>query len=282
VHENDGAICMQLVHAGGRTDSTQAGRQPLAPSAVKVEQYPEEPRELSPADIEQIVTAFGTAAGRAKAYGFDAVQLHGAHGYLINQFLSPLTNRRNDEYGGAIENRCRFLREVYSAVREAVSESYPVMIKLNGADYVDGGLTAEDALIAAQTLDELGIDAIEVSGGTRASGDQSPARRSIVTPEQEAYLLPLARQVKAHVRCPVMSVGGIRSFAVAERAIVDHGIDYVAMSRPFIREPNLALRWQQGDRSAARCRSCNACFLPGLNEGGIYCVTEAKERAKDS
>jgi len=120
VHDNGGAICIQLVHAGGQTDATQAGRQPLAPSAVKVEQYPETPQELSRDEIKQIVTAFAEAAGRAKAYGFDAVQLHGAHGYLINQFLSPLTNRRGDEYGGDIENRCRFMHEVYDAVRETV------------------------------------------------------------------------------------------------------------------------------------------------------------------
>jgi 2,4-dienoyl-CoA reductase-like NADH-dependent reductase (Old Yellow Enzyme family) len=162
-----------------------------------------------------------------------------------------------------------------------VGEAFPVLIKLSGADYVDGGLSPEDARYAAKMLDELGIDAIEVSGGTRASGDQSPARRNIVAPHQEAYLLPLARGIKKHVRCKVMTVGGIRSFAVAERAVAHDGIDYVAMSRPLIREPDLPVRWQRGDTSPAQCRSCNACLLAGLNEGGIYCVTAAKKSAKD-
>ena len=109
-------------------------------TAVKVDQFPEMPVELSKDEISDIVTAFGEGARRAKAWGFDAVQLHAAHGFLINQFLSPLTNRRTDEYGGSMENRCRFLGEVYSKVREKVGTDYPVLIKLNAADHVDGGL----------------------------------------------------------------------------------------------------------------------------------------------
>jgi 2,4-dienoyl-CoA reductase-like NADH-dependent reductase (Old Yellow Enzyme family) len=277
VHEEGGKICIQLVHAGGQTDSANAGSQPLAPSAVEVDQFPEVPKEASREDIAEIVAAFGDAAGRAKSYGFDAVQIHGAHGYLINQFLSPLTNRRTDEYGGSIENRCRFLMDVYRAVRRATGDDFPVMIKLNGTDFLEGGLSAEDALYAAGLLDSEGIDAIEVSGGTPASGDQSPARTKIRNPEQEAYNLSLAASIKEAVSCPVMVVGGFRSYEVAERAVSGQVIDYIAMARPFIREPGLALRWKQGDTSPAKCISCNGCFKPGLKEGGIYCVVEAKE-----
>ena len=140
----------QLVHAGGQTDSRNAGRQPFAPSAVQIEQFPEVPQELSKEDIAEIVTAFGDAAKRAKSYDFDAVQLHGAHGYLINQFLSPHINKRTDEYGGSIENRCRFLMEVYRKVREAVGNDYPVMIKLTGSDFLEGGLSSEEAVFAAK------------------------------------------------------------------------------------------------------------------------------------
>jgi 2,4-dienoyl-CoA reductase-like NADH-dependent reductase (Old Yellow Enzyme family) len=125
VHDEGGKICIQLVHAGGQTDTSNAGRQPLAPSAVEVEQFPEMPVELTKRDICDIVTAFREGARRARAWGFDAVQLHGAHGYLINQFLSPLTNRRTDEYGGSIENRSRFLFEV---TERFVIQSVPIIL----------------------------------------------------------------------------------------------------------------------------------------------------------
>jgi len=281
VHDEGGKICIQLVHAGGQTSTANAGRRPLAPSAVQVDQFPEVPQEMSARDIADIVEAFDAAARRAKAFGFDAVQLHGAHGYLINQFLSPLTNRRADLYGGGIENRCRFLLEVYRAVRRSVGVDYPVMIKLNGADFVEGGLSSDDAMHAARLLDREGIDAIEVSGGTSASGDKTPVRTKIDKPGKEAYNIALALKIKGVVKCPVMVVGGFRSYEVADKAVGEEGIDYISMARPFIREPNLARRWMQGDTSKATCISCNGCFKPGLKEGGIYCVVEAKEKEKD-
>lgn len=281
VHDEGGKICIQLVHAGGQTDSATAGRQPLAPSAVEVEQFPEVPQEMSVNDIAEIVAAFGVAAARAKSYGFDAIQLHAAHGYLINQFLSPLINRRTDEYGGSIENRCRFLLEVYRIVRETVGEYYPVMIKLNGSDFLEGGLSMEDAVYAAKILDAKGIDTIEVSGGTSASGDMSPARTKINKPEKEAYNLKLAGRIKEVVNCPVMVVGGFRSYEVAERTVSSDGIEYISMARPFIREPGLPRRWEQGDTSRAKCISCNKCFGPALKEGGIYCVVDKEEREKE-
>jgi 2,4-dienoyl-CoA reductase-like NADH-dependent reductase (Old Yellow Enzyme family) len=280
VHDQQGKICIQLVHAGGQTDTATAHCQPLAPSAVQVEQFPELPQEMSKKDITEIVVAFADAARRAKSFGFDAIQLHGAHGYLINQFLSPLTNKRTDEYGGSIDKRYRFLHEVYQAVRRAVGDDFPVLIKLNGADFVEGGLRIEDALHAATLLDKAGIDAIEVSGGTSASGDKTPIRIKIEKPEQEAYNLALAKRIKKATSCPVMVVGGYRSYEVAAKSVEDDGIDYISMARPFIREPNLAQRWGQGDHSPAKCISCNGCFQPGFKEGGIYCVIEAKEREK--
>lgn len=282
IHDEGGKICIQLVHCGGQTDSATAGRQPLAPSSVNVEQFPETPAELTKDEIRGIVAAFKEGARRAKAWGFDALQMHGAHGYLINQFLSPHTNRRTDEYGGDIENRCRFLFEVYRGIREAVGNGYPVLIKLNASDNLEGGLGIDDALYAARKLSEAGIDAIEVSTGTSASGEQSPARTKIDSPEKEAYNVGTARRIKEAVSCPVMVVGGFRSYHIVEKALRDYELDYISMARPFIREPDLALRWEQGDTSPAKCISCNGCFKPGMKEGGIYCVVEAKERRKRS
>ncbi len=280
VHDAGGKLAVQLVHAGGKANAKTAGRQPLAPSAIQDDQFPEMPAELTKDEISGIITAFGEGARRAKAWGIDAVQLHGAHGYLINQFLSPHINRRDDEYGGNIENRTRFLLEVYQKVRDTVGADFPVLIKLNAADNLDGGLTIEDSAFAARKLSNSGIDAIEVSSGTSASGKQIPARLKVDDPEKEAYNLQLALRIKEAVHCPVMVVGGFRSYEVAEKAIREDGMDYIAMARPLIREPALANRWLQGDRSPAKCISCNSCFKPATEEGGIYCVVEKREREK--
>jgi len=154
------------------------------------------------------------------------------------------------------------------------------MIKLNGSDNLAGALTIEDAVFATKALDKEGIDCIEVSGGTPASGNQNPARTKINSPEKEAYNLPLAHKIHAAVKCPIMVVGGFRSFEVAEKTI-QKSADYISMARPCIREPGLAKRWQEGDRSPARCISCNGCFMTGIKKSGIYCVVEKKEQEKN-
>lgn len=276
IHSRGGRIVVQLVHAGGQANRNFSGLSPVAPSAVSVPYYPEIPKELTPEEISDIVAAFGRAAGRAKEAGFDGVQLHGAHGYLINQFLSPLTNRRTDEYGGPLRNRSRFLSEVLHAVRVTVGEEYPVWIKLNGDDFLPGGFSLEEACQVARTLEEKGVDAIEVSGGTAASREKTPSRIQIDAPEKEAYHRTLAREIKGRVRIPVGLVGGLRSPTVLEEILQAGEADFFSMARPLIREPGLVNRWSSGDRSKARCISCNGCFLPGLKEGGIYCVMERK------
>jgi 2,4-dienoyl-CoA reductase-like NADH-dependent reductase (Old Yellow Enzyme family) len=273
VHVEGGRLCLQLVHCGGQA-RPQAGRMNIAPSAVETPQYSSIPAAMDRTDIEEIIAAFGQAARRAQDWGFDAVQIHAAHGYLINQFLSPHTNRRSDAYGGSLANRARFLLEVCRAVRSAVGPKFPVLVKLTGSDFLPGGLTTVDAVSAAAALDAEGVDAIEVSGGTPASGAQGPVRPHIAAGEQEAYNLELATRIKRAVTCPVMVVGGLRSFAMADGIIRNGGSDYVSLSRPFIREPGLVKRWQEGDRTPARCISCNGCYRPGMREGGIACVVE--------
>ena len=280
VHTAGGKIAIQLVHAGGQTRAAMAGRQPLAPSAVKVAQFPEKPAAFTADDIAALVAAFAESARRAKAWGYDAVQLHGAHGYLINQFLSPLTNQRTDAYGGSIDKRRRFLEDVYQAVRTAVGPEFPILIKLNASDNLAGGLEIDEALAAARALDAVGIDAIEVSAGTPASDERRPARLKINAPEKEAYNLDLAARIKAAVSSPVIAVGGFRSFDVAEKAVAANGVDGIALCRPLIREPDLPARWQAGDRHPAECISCNGCYKPAFEEGGIYCVVAKKAQAK--
>jgi len=280
VHREGGKVCAQLGHAGGQTRATLCGCRPLAPSAVAAPQYaPEIPQEMTPEDIERILRSFVAAARRARECGFDAVQLHAAHGYLINQFLSPHTNRRGDAYGGDLRGRSRFLLEACTRVRAAVGDDYPLLVKLNGSDNLEEGFSLEEALQVAAALDDAGVDAIEVSGGTPASGERNPLRRGIASPEQEAYNLPLAREIKAAVRCPVMLVGGIRSRWTA-RGILRRGeADYIALCRPLIQEPDLPRRWRWAEgETPARCSSCNGCFKTAL-KGSIACVKVPCESA---
>lgn len=280
VHDLGGKIAVQLVHAGGQALPENSGRTPLAPSAVKAPHYKVQPDELTIDEIHNITEAFGDAAERAKNYGFDAVQLHGAHGYLINQFMSPHSNLRTDEYGGDVSNRSRFPLEVYREARKRVGKDYPVFIKMNCADNMDGGLEIKEGMFIAERLSDAGIDSIEVSSGNSASGiKKGPLRMRIDSPEKEAWNLDYAMQIRSVVKCPVMVVGGFRSYEVCESAI-SKGIDYVTMSRPLIREPDLPLRWEKGDRTPAECISCNACFKPGVEEAGIYCAAEKRKQEK--
>ncbi len=211
VHDAGGHIFCQLVHAGGQTSAKTIGRTPLAPSAIKAENYPEQAEELTLKEIKSLINSFGDAARRARQAGFDGIQIHGAHGYLINQFLSPLTNRRQDDYGGSLENRMRFLEEVYEKVRSCVGPDYPVTIKLTGSDNQEGGFTLDESVIVAQRLAATGMDAIEVSSGTVASGALGPVRQGIDSEVKEAYNIDKAERIKQAVDIPVIVVGGLRS-----------------------------------------------------------------------
>ncbi len=279
VHDEGAKLCMQLVHTGGQA-RVPTGTRLLAPSAVRPPHYTGPASEMTLQDIREVATAFGEAALRARSCGFDAVQIQAGHGYLINQFLSPSTNTRSDGYGGSIENRMRFLLDVYRTVRTAVGIHYPVIVKLNGSDFLPGGVSPEDAVATAKVLDREGIDAIEVSGGTPASGDKTPVRKNIDTRDQEGFHVPLAAKIKEAVACPVMVVGGIRSYDLAHEIIERGQADYISLARPLIREPALVARWRAGDTARSSCISCNGCYRPGLREGGIYCIVEHGSRKK--
>ena len=192
---------------------------------------------------------------------------------MLAQFLSPLLNLRTDEYGGSLENRARLCLEIYRAVRSAVGANFPVMIKLNANDFLDGSTTEEDACFLASALAAEGIDAIEVSGGTPGSGKLGAARPDIKGPEDEAYFLPQAEAIRrAAPSVPLMLVGGMRSPEVMEKVLAAGTVEYFSMSRPLIREPGLPARWKSGDRRRAACISCLGCFGPARKGEGIRCV----------
>jgi len=280
VHARGGKIVAQLAHAGLFGNTRLSGEEPVVVSSI--DEYALPPHKvMGAADIQALVEAFRGAAERAKTAGFDGVQLHAAHGYLLSQFLSPGFNMREDGYGGSAEKRARAVLDVVAAVRQAVGESFPVLIKMNCEDFLEGGLTLEDALRTGTLLQEAGIDAIELSGGTLVSGKLSPSRAGIKSEDREAYFKDAARVFKKTLKIPIILVGGIRSFQVAERLVDEGFADYISMSRPFIREPDLVRRWASGNRSKAGCLSDNQCFGPGMAGEGVYCVTEMKEQARD-
>jgi 2,4-dienoyl-CoA reductase-like NADH-dependent reductase (Old Yellow Enzyme family) len=279
VHNHRGKIACQLAHAGFFANVKLSGQTPIAPSAV--EGIAKGPRkEMTKEDIRDVIEAFAAAAGRAKSAGFDGVEIHGAHGYLISEFISPKFNLRTDEWGGSIENRTRLALEVLRAIRKTVGNDFPVLIKMNCKEFTNGGLQPEEFVQAAKMLANAGIDAIEVSGGLPISPKTQPSQLGINKEEKEAYFQEEAKALRKQTDIPIILVGGNRSFHVAER-LVDKGVaDYISMSRPLIREPHLINRWKAGDLTKSACVSDNMCFQPAIEGNGVYCVTEKRETAK--
>jgi 2,4-dienoyl-CoA reductase-like NADH-dependent reductase (Old Yellow Enzyme family) len=278
VHAAGGKIVAQLAHAGCRAPSALTGRPAIGPSVTN-DEGSTNCREMTAGDIAYVKAAFATAAARAQKAGFDGIQMHAAHGYLLSQFLSPLWNTRQDDYGGSIENRARMLVETLRSIRDAVGKDFPVTAKMNCEDFLDGGLSLGDMLAASRILGAAGMDAIEMSGGSFASGSYMPSRtgKAARTPE-EAYYASSARRFKETVHIPLILVGGIRSCAEAERLIKEEVTDYVAFSRPLIAEPDLIGRWGSGNTKRAMCRSDNLCFKPAFEGLGVSCPRKEKQR----
>ncbi len=279
VHARGGRIAAQIAHCGVKSRPLPGMGDVAGPSEVIRKDGRVEARALEKEEIARIISDFAAAAARARAVGFDAVQFHFAHGYLASQFLSPYYNRRTDEYGGSARNRLHFLEEICRLARAAVGEDYPLMAKLNGEDFLEGGLTPAEGIFAAASLESFGLDLIEVSGGTGDSGRLGPAR-TITSPDEEAYFSRQAVAIRKAVKIPVALVGGIRRFEDAERLVDDEGLDYVSLARPFICEPHLVKRWARGVRMPAHCISCSRCFRTHLRGQGIYCGWREEVRKK--
>ncbi len=283
VHSVGGKIALQLAHGGCRANSKLSGLGPIGPSAVEKDRQTI-CRMAGMEDIENLVSAFGRAAELSKQAGFDAVQIHAAHGFLLSQFLSPAYNKRTDEYGGDLSNRARLLLEVVQSLREAVGPKYPILTKINSEDFLADGLSCTEAVEVSGMLEKASIDAIEFSGGTMHSPEEFiPVRPGrLKTQDQEVYYRKAGRLYQQKVTIPLILVGGIRSYGVAEKLVRDGTADYISMSRPLICEPGLIKRWREGDRRKAECVSDNACFAPALDGRGLYCVTMAEKRSKTS
>ena len=265
----DCKIAIQIAHAG-RQAVNDSVADPVAPSAVTDTSTGITPRAMTEDEIEECIENFVKATERAKLAGFDGVQIHSAHGYLISSFNSPRTNLRNDKWGGNLENRMRFLLETYRRIRSKVGDDYPVFVKLNVTDCVDGGVEIDESSQIAKILSEEGIDAIEISGGTYESRGKGAVRTRIRKPEQEAYFLPYAEKIKEVISdVPLILVGGIRSASVMERILTEDKADFISLCRPFIREPDLVEKIKNG-KDKVDCISCNGCMTSRVDV--VRCV----------
>ncbi|MBI4824445.1 MAG: NADH:flavin oxidoreductase [Nitrospirae bacterium] len=259
VHRLGGVITVQLTHGGRQCPLLLlGGAEPIAPSSVYDPSSKTLPKAMTDAEIWKIIDAFGEAGRRAQISGFDALEIHAAHGYLLSSFLSPHTNIRDDYWGGDEERRFHFVEEVYKVIRNSVGEDYPVLIKLNSDDLLLDGIKPDEALRIASRLEALGIDAIEISSGMRESRIKT-SRPDIKTVSEEAYLRDSGGLFKGKLRTPVILTGGMRSKAVMEDVLTKGEADLIGISRPLIREPNLPNLMKEG-KEGADCISCNGCM----------------------
>ena len=269
IHRYPSRIFLQISHAGRQTKEKLCGRTPVAPSAVYEPNFDMTPREMSAGDIHAAIDAFIQGGRRAQEAGFDGVQLPIAHGYLLSSFISPYTHRRIDEWGGPLENRIRIILEIIRGIRALTGPAFPLIVKLNSTDFLEGGLSLEESLSISQALEREGIDGIEVSGGMAEAGKGS-VWKGLRSEEEEGYFVDNAALIKEAVGIPVFGLGGLRTFAVMEDNVAKGRVDLISMSRPFIREPHLVKKFRQGLIKKSECISCNLCFNPrGISCGAL-------------
>lgn len=275
VHRAGGVVLGQVAHAGSQ--SRVPTLSPLAPSAVPNALTGREVPAATPAEIEEAVAAFAAGARRVVEAGFDGVHIHGANGYLISEFLSPLTNRREDEWGGTASHRARFALEVVRAVRAEVPPDRALTMKLGMVDAPPGGLDLEESVRVAAQLVDAGVDALEVSCGVMLAASDSARQyvavdrrraaedlllhRLLAQPAEEAYFMPWARRLRRRVDTRLIAVGGMRRTETMNALLAAGEADFIAMARPFIREPDLARRIAEGRSGRVDCTSCNICLM---------------------
>jgi 2,4-dienoyl-CoA reductase-like NADH-dependent reductase (Old Yellow Enzyme family) len=265
VHESGGLIAAQINHGGGNC-APEVVQDPFSPSGDIPGRFKQQPAEMKPDQIQEMISAFGSAALRAKEANFDAVQIHSAHGYLISQFLSPATNLRSDQWGGSLENRSRFLLEVCREVRRQVGPEFTVFTKFGIADGIDGGLKPEEGFEILKHFKDWELDAVEISSGF--SGDQLRSiAKGITNQSKEGYFLPIVQKARAYTDLPIITVGGYRSRKVMEKVLLSGSADFISLSRPLIREPDLPRLFMTGKQDVSSCISANNCWAEDYNEG---------------
>ncbi len=281
-HQHGTPIALQMAYGGSQTMHPEYVKHPqIGPSAVQNRVTKVIPREMTKEDILSVQEHFAASAARAQAAGYDAIELHAAHGYLLSQFLTPYCNRREDEYGGSLENRARILCETIQAVRARVGEDFPIMVKFNHDDYMDEGegLTLPEAVEVAKMLEAAGADMLEVSGCNETTGKGvGPARTGINKPEKQSYYLEPTKLIAEAVSIPVILMGGNRDAQRLESLLESTSIAYFAVARPLLAEPDLPKKWQADLGYKPMCVSCNGCYTKG--DTPVHCVVQARLKAR--
>ena len=272
IHRYDVRVAAQLLHAGRSASSFFTKMQPVAPSAVAYRSIKQEPRALTIPEIKTVINNYVSATLRAKKAGFDAVELHGGMGYLINQFLSKATNKRNDEYGGSLENRVRFAQEMILAIKETVGKDYPIILRMSGDDLVEEGLKIEESVEIARILQQAGADAFNVSPGWHES--KTPIMLMSIPRMAYAYL---SAKIKSQLTVPVIASVRINDLKLAEEILDNEQADMVSIGRPLIVDPELPNKYKNGQFNDIRtCIACNqGCFDSLLNFKPVSCTYNA-------
>ena len=272
IHQENGKILIQINHAGRQTSASITGSPIVAPSAIPCPVRKEMPKELSRKEIENIIDAFREAARRVKESGADGVEIHMAHGYLINQFLSPFSNKRSDEFGGDPDRRMRMAIEVLRAVRNKVGPDFLVLCRLSADEYVEGGLKIEDSKEIAKALERNGTDGLHISACVAASGylNHPPYYA------EEGVFVHLAQGIKSVVGVPVITVGRIRTPELANQILEENKADLISMGRALIADPHLPLKALEGRTDEILpCISCNRC-IQSIRKGALQCAVNAE------
>ena len=268
-HAGGARIAVQIGHGGNNQRLVgHSERVALCPSAVEDDAWPQ--RSFTGGEIEETIADFAAAAARGRKAGFDAVQLHFAHGYLGSQFLSPLSNRRTDEWGGSPEKRRRFHVELVRAARKAAGDGFPVWAKF-GLIEGEGGFSLEEGLDALKAMVAEGLSAVEISAGQGGSS----VRLALPDDPESVYFRAEAAAAKRAAGIPTMLIGGIGRVETAEEIIAAGDADVIALARPLIREPGLIARWRSGDRAQAKCIRCNKCLAAAFTQRVFECQQEA-------
>ncbi len=269
VHKHDSKIILQIAYGGTKTTYNVGKRTIFAPGNVPERSTGTCGKPMTKDEIKYIVKAFAAAGRRAKESGFDGVEIHAAHTYLINQFLSPYYNNRSDEYGGTLENRMRFLIEIYEAMRKEVGADYPILVKLTASEFFEGGLTFAETRIIAMKLEDMGVDGLEISGNIHGKA-KSMIGKVFDGHElkKQGYFAEYGDIISWDVNIPVITVGGLSQPDHIKTMLNETGIELFGLSRPLLAEPNLFKRWKEGDRKKAKCVHCSKC----RHADGNYCA----------
>ncbi len=287
VHEHSEVkFCAQIAHTGSQVYNPV--HEPIGPSQMINPITKRTVRKLTIKEIEEIIKSFISAGIGLFECGYDMIQLHGGHGYLLSDFISPFTNQRTDNYGGSIDNRIRIIKEILKGLKDALGKTFPILIKLNTMDFLgkEKGLQFSEGKQVTKEIVNMGFDSVEPTSGRTSlkySNNKTYPSAMIKSPDEENFFLPYVRELKLLMdNCKMILMGGIRNPLRAEEFLQEKFTDFVSLCRPLIYEPNLPNRWKNGDHSPALCNSCNACLGTG-SRGYFYCpVKEKKEKKANS